>query len=205
MKHFIDKGLDISSSYEVNQYLKEYSSTLKGCDEIMLKVDDKVINDLKLKFIKNNIATIADDNDFIEFMQQINKNHLCIEIVISNKNNDKTYYCSYNQYDVMFFDEERNRIIFNAENVYTIKKIDVFKKIKNKLYYPRLREYLEQVKNIEVMKSFRHEIETINLGCLTITIGDDIKYVKDNELVTFESIQEYLDEEIINIGILTDM
>jgi len=184
-----DDQLDVSSQYTINRYLNENKDSFIKSDKfINIRVDDYFKKDDRIFYYRDiSFEEIFISNEFKELLLDLKNKKLCLGLNLKNeRNNYDNYYCSLKDDKIIFLDIFNNEIEFYDKSKCKISEIKVIRRFENKIKYPTLKEYIEQIKNVEILKAYKHKV-LINESSyyLIMIFGDNIKIFNDlNEVIT---------------------
>jgi hypothetical protein len=186
-----DAELDISSQYTINKYLNENKcSFIKGDRFINIRVDNYLKKDDRIFYYRDiSFEEIFISSQFKQLLSDLKNKKLCLGLNLKNElNNYDTYYCSLKNNKVVFLDMFNNEFEFFNKNKYKISEIKVIKRFENKIKHPTLKEYIEQTKNIEILKAYKHKVLLTDSSYhLIIIFGDTVKILNElNEIITID-------------------
>ncbi|MCD3298105.1 hypothetical protein, partial [Clostridium botulinum] len=99
----------------------------------------------------------------IDILKRLHDEGLYLLVAIKNISSEISYgkkcYCIYNNGEIIFLDGFGNQIIFKNQENYKIYYTVVIKRIENRVKYPTLEEYIEELKDVKIMRKFRHHVK----------------------------------------------
>lgn len=213
MKYYKDvENLMSSCIYQTNTYIKNNGAKNDTkYENITICISDYLSIDDRKEFLNKSLKEIVEDGKFLNILKDLMKKDLKLELTIKcNKPEvrDAVYLCCYDDY-IKFFDVYGNEIIFRDLECYSIHNIKVLKLFKNQLEKLKLKDYIEQIKDVEVMKYFKHTI-TISDEFDTqiyLVVGNECKTYSDYELeqvYSEEELNKLLEYEIIDVNLDTE-
>ncbi|KEI07085.1 hypothetical protein ADU90_04780 [Clostridium botulinum] len=161
MRYRLDrKNLDVKCIYDTNKYLVQSNHE----DEFILLLQENYFSQEELDiFFKNTLKEVINDYKAIDILKRLHDEGLYLLVAIKNISSQISYgkkcYCIYNNGEMIFLDGFGNQIIFKNQEDYKIYYTVVIKRIENIVKYPTLEEYIEELKNVKIMRKFRHHVK----------------------------------------------
>ncbi|AEB75952.1 hypothetical protein [Clostridium botulinum] len=161
MRYRLDrKNLDVKCIYDTNKYLVQSNHD----DEFILLLQENYFSQEELDiFFKNTLKEVVNEYKAIDILKRLHDEGLYLLVAIKNISSEISYgkkcYCIYNNGEIIFLDGFGNQIIFKNQENYKIYYTVVIKRIENRVKYPTLEEYIEELKDVKIMRKFRHHVK----------------------------------------------
>ncbi|KEH97260.1 hypothetical protein [Clostridium botulinum] len=161
MRYRLDrKNLDVKCIYDTNKYLVQSNHD----DEFILLLQENYFSQEELDiFFKNTLKEVVNEYKAIDILKRLHAEGLYLLVAIKNISSEISYgkkcYCIYNNGEIIFLDGFGNQIIFKNQENYKIYYTVVIKRIENRVKYPTLEEYIEELKDVKIMRKFRHHVK----------------------------------------------
>ncbi|KEI14977.1 hypothetical protein Z959_08630 [Clostridium novyi B str. ATCC 27606] len=192
MRYRLDrKNLDIKCVYDTNKYLVQSNHD----DEFILLLQENYFSREELNiFFKNSLKEVINNYKCVDILKRLHDEGLYLLVAIKNISSQISYgkkcYCIYNNGEIIFLDGFGNQIIFKNQEDYRIYYTVVIKRIENKVKYPTLGEYIKELKNVEIMRKFKHHVKVNYNIEYYLYFGKEVRvYDKLNNIVNLNSYQ----------------
>lgn len=196
----IDVNVDATCRYSINKCLEDKKGYLSTKDRYIYILISGYLTDVQRKIVFNKtLRELLVSQELIRLLQSLKEEGITLEIELLNSfapNRKGFFYLNFSNNLIEFYDEYNNNIKFDDKDSYKVVGVKTVKKIRNEIVYPTLEEYISHVKEIEVMKSFRHNIQLTNGDCIDLLFGNRCKAYRDDEVIENDEFNNYLSLQI---------